>query len=255
MWFASGIASGSPNPPASSAGVKPPGQLEQRQRVAACLADDPVAHPLVERSADRRVEQRAGVAVTQATDEQLRKPGHLALLAGLAHREDQGNRFRQQTPRDERERLRRRPILPLRIIDHADERPLVGHEGQQPEDREADQEAVGRPLCAQAERHAERVALWTGETLAAVEERCAQLMQTGERKLHLGLDARGSRDAASRRALHQVVQQHGLADTRLATHHEHATPTGPHTRHQGVQRLALVVPTEQRRPEIGPRHT
>ena len=47
--LARGVASGSPNPPASSAGRQPARQLEQRERVAARLGDDAVAHPLVQR--------------------------------------------------------------------------------------------------------------------------------------------------------------------------------------------------------------
>ena len=42
-------APGSPKPPASSAGVRPARQLEEGQRVAARLGDDPVAHARVQR--------------------------------------------------------------------------------------------------------------------------------------------------------------------------------------------------------------
>ena len=66
IWLASGRASGSPNPPASSAGVSPAGQLEQGQRVPARLGDDPVPHPLVESPRNHRVQQRASVAVARA---------------------------------------------------------------------------------------------------------------------------------------------------------------------------------------------
>ena len=44
--------------PPARAGVKPARQLEQRERVAPCLGDDPVAHSLVERRLDRRRQQR-----------------------------------------------------------------------------------------------------------------------------------------------------------------------------------------------------
>jgi hypothetical protein len=43
-----------PAPPVSG-----PWQLDQRERVAVCLGDDPVAHALVQRAPDQRGQQRA----------------------------------------------------------------------------------------------------------------------------------------------------------------------------------------------------
>ena len=50
---------------------QPSRQLEQRQRVAPRLGDDPVADPLVQHEPHRRAQQRAGVAVAQAAHLQL----------------------------------------------------------------------------------------------------------------------------------------------------------------------------------------
>jgi hypothetical protein len=44
-------------------------QLEQGQRVAICLRDDPVTHPLVERPDARRVEELARVSVGECAQE------------------------------------------------------------------------------------------------------------------------------------------------------------------------------------------
>ena len=49
------------------------GQLQQGERVAAGLGDDPVAHPLVEPPGTRRVQQRASIAVAQPADRPLRQ--------------------------------------------------------------------------------------------------------------------------------------------------------------------------------------
>ena len=118
------------------------------------------------------------------------------LVAGLAHREDERDPFRQQPAGDERERLRGDPVQPLRVIDEAQQRLLLRDVGQQAEHRQPDQETVRRLACAQTERRRQRIALRTGKSLEAIEERRAQLMQAGERELHLGLDARRARDPA-----------------------------------------------------------
>ena len=60
-----GRGSGSPKPPASSAGRQPAGQLQQRERVAARLGDDPVPHSLVQPPGDRRRQQRARIVVAE----------------------------------------------------------------------------------------------------------------------------------------------------------------------------------------------
>jgi hypothetical protein len=50
-------------------------------------------------------------------------------------------------------------------------------------------------------------------------------MQPRERELHLGLDARRSRDARPRRLLADVLEQRRLADPRLAAQDQHLTLT------------------------------
>ena len=79
---------------------QPPRQLEQRQRVAACLGDDPVADPLIQLEPHRRAQQRAGIAIAHALHLQLGQV--LKLLARLARGEHDRDRLRQQATRDER---------------------------------------------------------------------------------------------------------------------------------------------------------
>ena len=61
--------------PAASSGCQPQRQLEQRERIAARLGDDPVAHFLVQRHPDGRGQQRPRIILTQTVDHQLREPG------------------------------------------------------------------------------------------------------------------------------------------------------------------------------------
>ena len=157
----SGSVAGSPKPPASSRRRQPARQLQQRQRVAARLGDDPVAHALVQRpAAPPTPSSVARVAVRQAFEPQLRQPGQRVELAGLAHGEHQRDRLRQQAPRHEGEHLHRRlgPATARRRSGRA-AAAVLGRVGQQAQDREPDEEAIGRERRRQPERRPERVAL------------------------------------------------------------------------------------------------
>jgi hypothetical protein len=106
----------------------------------------------------------------------------------------------------------------------------------------------------QPEGDAQRILLRAGQPPEPVEHRRAQLVQSGERELHLRLDARRPRDAAPRGAPGGVLQQRRLADPRLAAQDQHPALTGPDALHQTVQRLALAPPAEQSAPSIAIRH-
>ena len=161
----SGSSRGRPKPPASSAGDSVARQLEQRERVAARLGEDPRPHALVQRRADDRREQLARVRVRQSLESQVRQPRQLVELERLAHREHEHDRLGLQAPGHEREHLRRRPIEPLGVVDQAQQRPFLGSLRQQAERREADQEAIGLGARAQPERGPERVALRRAATV------------------------------------------------------------------------------------------
>ena len=195
---------GEPEPARELRRRQPARQLDQRERVAARLAEDPGPHPLVERPRDRRVQQQPGVVGGQPLDHELRQPFEHVLVAGLAQREHQSHPLGQQPARHERERLRGHPVEPLRVVDDAHERLLLGGVGQQAQDRQPDQEAIRRRSGAQAERRAQRVALRARQMPETVEHRRAQRMQAGERELHLRLDARRPGDPASLRGRRQV---------------------------------------------------
>ena len=56
---------------------QPVRQLDQRQRVPACLGDDPVANPSVQRARDHRLEHGPRVVVGQTGNGQLREAAEL----------------------------------------------------------------------------------------------------------------------------------------------------------------------------------
>ncbi len=81
----------------------------------------------------------------------------------------------------------------------------------------------------------------------AVQHGRAQLMQPGERQLHLRLNSGGPFHPAAGRLPGQVIQQRGLADSRLAAYHEYAALARPDRRYQLVKQGALVAPAPQLR--------
>ena len=135
-------------------------------------------------------------ALNSARASPLTQPAHLELrqvpelLAGHACREHEPHGLRQQPAGDERERQRRGLVQPLRVVDDAQQGTFLGRLGQQAEHGEADQEPIRRRPRGQAEDRPQRVTLWAGQPLETIEQRYAQLVQAGERQLHLGLDSR-----------------------------------------------------------------
>jgi hypothetical protein len=235
-------------------GHQPAGELEQRQRVAPGLGDDPVPHPLVEPTGDRRLEQRMRIAVTQPADQQLGHAREAVLLTGLTEGEHHGDGFGQEATGGEGEDLSGGAIEPLGIVDQTDERPLAGDLRQQTQQGQADEEPVRHVPLADAQRRGESVALGSWQALQAGQHRCAQLVQPGERQLHLGLDARRPGDPAPRRSPVEVAQQRGLADARLAPHDERLAVAVPDVRHEPVQQLAFLLPPPESGAGVTIRH-
>jgi hypothetical protein len=66
-------------------------------------------------------------------------------------------------------------------------------------------------------------------------------MQAGECQLHLGLDPRYPGDPASFRDARQMLQQGGLADSRLAAKDKHATLTPAHVCDEPIQHVPLAA--------------
>ena len=72
------------------------------------------------------------------------QPGQLGLLVGLAHGEDQADRFGGEPASHEFQHLRGGLVEPLRIVYDADQGLIFGHVGQQGQYRQAQQKAVWR---------------------------------------------------------------------------------------------------------------
>lgn len=202
-------------------GGEPARQLQKRQRVPAGLDHDPVQHGSVKRAGQRRLQQGSSVAVDEAVEQELRQA--VEPVGRGAGREHECHRVRQQATGDEGQHLGRPAVQPLRVVDEQQQRLLLSGFGEQPENPEADDEAVRSSAGAQAERDLERRTLRIGQPLEVRRQRRAHLMQAGERELHLGLHTGCAQRVHAIGPRPQVLQQRGLPHSRLAPHHERGT--------------------------------
>ena len=116
-----------PKPPASSACVSPRGSSRMANGFPARLRDDPVTDPLVHRHMDRRPQQRARIVLRPGLP--LRAAGSPASslsTAGVRVAKTIATDSAEQAAGHEGQRLGRRAIEPLRVVDHTDQRLLPG---------------------------------------------------------------------------------------------------------------------------------
>ena len=222
-------------------------QLEQRERVAAGDVDQLVAHD----RGQGAVEQGPRLGVAQPGEPQLGQPVRLERArVALARSDQHGDRVGLQPPGDEHERLGRRAVEPVGVVDHAQQRLVVGHGREQAQHGDRDEEAVLDALGGQPEGAAQGRGLDVGELVGEVEDRPQQLVQAGERQLGLGLDAGAGEHAHPVRARQRALQQRGLADPRVAAQHEHAAARVPGRVEQAVDRRALALSAQEHAPTL-----
>ena len=220
-----------------------PGQLQQRQRIAPRLAQELVGHALVQPPGDRRGQKGARIGILQSLDHQLRHAREL--VARFPRDEQHHHRLGEQPPRHEHQRLRRGPVQPLRIVDHAQQRPILRNLGEQAQGRQADQQPIRHRAGTQPERGGEGIALRTGDPIEPVEHRPAQLVQGAEGQLPLGLHSHRAKQGHVRRRSDHVLQERGLADPRLAPHEQRATASGSRVLEQPIDDRGFVSPIAQ----------
>ena len=144
-------------------------QLQQRERIAVRLDDDPVEHPLIDASRQDGLQQDPCITPSQGTDVDLGEAGKR--VASLAGREHERDLLGEQPAREERQRASRRIVQPLRVVDHAEQRARFGHLRQQTEDGKPDEERIGRRADGTSERDGERVALGIGQAIGQLDDR------------------------------------------------------------------------------------
>ena len=89
------------------------------------------------------------------------------------------------------------------------------------------------------------------KSVELVKHRRAQLMQSGKRQLHLGLDARDLREPKTGRLPRRVAHQGRLSDAGLTSNDEYRALAASHIPEEPVQRFALTGPAPKRLPARG----
>lgn len=220
-----------------------PGQLEQGQRIAAGLRRDPVHDFLVQRHVQSGVQQGTSVARAEPGQHYLRQPAQTTTGSG----EHEAEGLRTDAVRHKCQRLSRTRIEPLGIVDHTDQRLAGCRLGQQAQYGQAQLEAVGRRSRPQPECRSQGVVLRSGQVLQCGQERRTDLVQHSEGQLRLRLHTGGPHHAEADRGRSHVVEQRGLADTRLAENHKSATSTGLDGILPAVEQRTFSTPTQENR--------
>ncbi len=136
------------------------------------------------------------------------------------------------------------------------QRPLLGGVGQQVERSETEQVAIRSRSLGQPERQPQRLLLRGREVIYPLEHPPPyELLQPRQRQLHLRLDATRPRDPASRRALHEVVQQYGLPHTCLSANDQHRASPRPDLFDDSVERNPFCSAAPQAWRALGAGHS
>ena len=214
--------------PGELAGGQSGAELDQRQRVAAGLGDEPVLNALVHRTLGHRRQQLAGRGRGQPLDRQLVQAVEGQPPSGRLPDGEEG------------QHLGRLLVQPLCVVHDAHQGDRGRGVGQQRQDRQADQHPSGRGGRAQAEDGLQRLALGGGQRLQLVETPGDQLLHSGVGEFHLGLDAGDPFESQPFRDAGRVLEQGGLADSHTAAQHQRPATTGPHIGERLVDERALA---------------
>ena len=198
-----------------------------------------VAHALVQGRADDRREQLPRGGIRQSADPQLGQPGQLLKPAWLALCEQKDDGLGGQATGHERQHLAEDRSSHWTSSTRQTQRMLLRRVREQAEHGEPDEESIGLRARAQAERGRQRVALWRRQPLPTVQQSHAQLMQAGERELHLPLRPNRAQDPAALGAVRGVIQQGRFSYSRLAAQHQHAAPPRVRFCQQLIERRTL----------------
>ena len=84
-----------------------------------------------------------------------------------------------ESPRDEEKDLSRRGVEPVKVVDDAQHRLLLGRVREEGQHRQRDAVLIGLASFAESERPAQRSRLLARETFEGTEQRSRELMERG----------------------------------------------------------------------------
>ena len=180
-------------------------QLEERERVAMALRDDLVADRGVHRPVDVAERHRARIAFAEPGDRRSGSPARTCSLTPV--------RATQTTAiRSAKRRRATKPRVCTEASSSHCESSMTQISGccsaasaHSVRNASATRKRSGGGPAVKPNNRFQRRPLRTGQTLKVMEHRSAQLVKAAQRELHLGFDTRGTRDAAARPSLQEIV--------------------------------------------------
>ncbi|MCP9969447.1 hypothetical protein LUX57_33225 [Actinomadura madurae] len=233
-----GIASREPRRP----------ELNDRQGIAAGLREDPGPHRFDEVRCVV-VEQPGGVGCGEAGQIDDLDARDLERHECLAHREQHRDRVGHEAAGREQQRLHGTLVEPLQVVDHAQQRGVLGQIGEQRQGAGGDQEPVGLVPLGQAEGATQCRGLGDGEGVQPIQVRKQELVQAAVRQLGVGLDpcrADHVHAASGFGDRHSVVEKDRFPDSGCAPQPQRAAASVARICQQALNAGLLDVPSHQR---------
>ena len=229
--------------------------LQQRERIAGGGLHQPLGDGGCEPVGLRRGQQLTRLLVGQRLDRQQLQPRDLERghRRAVAHGPDHRDAFGAEPAAGEQERLQRRLVEPLRVVDRNQDRLLLGRHREQAEQAGRDREPVVRRRRPERERPPQRARLHLRDVVEAVEQGCDQLGQAGERDVGLGLDPPRPQHPQPRRLADRPAHQRGLADAGLAVHQQRPALAGTGLLQQAVDPCPFAFASYEHRRSLSPR--
>ncbi len=202
------------------------------------------ARGLVDRHRPRLEDRRRGCVVERRdVDDRLHDAYEVAQAAG-PRREDDRDAVRAEPPEDEAQRIARRVVEPLEVIDQHEQRLPLGRGGQESEQPGRHGERLD--ACQVCREHRlEGVRLRAGKLRQAVLQRPHQGEQPGVREVALGLRAEGAQGREADGRLRGGLEQGALADPRLAHERERASASDARILERGDDELELLLTADE----------
>ena len=158
-----------------------------------------------------------------------------------------------QAPRNERNRLGRRLVQQVRVVDDHQDRSLLRHRGEKVEHAGVDGVAIHHPMRrSKSERGLERRRPRGGQACELAKQRLAQLHEGREALLHSWISATRADNPEPAGSRNGVVEQRGLSSSRLTAEHDHRAASLARHGQRAFDPSALALASEQRARRLAP---
>ena len=223
------------------------GKLDQRQRIARRVGEQPLAHPRRQRPISP-IEQLNGGGRIEAGEGQFVEAGGVeATPVAVSRREQNCHPVGTESPCGEDERPRRGHIEPLRVVDEAENRPSLGRRREQRQHARRGEEAIRSAGRREAEGGRQRGPLGAGKAREQIDDRAHEAVQPRVVEVGFSFDAGDRQHEHLASAIGRVPHQRGLAHPGLGADHQRPALAERGTVEEPVDHRPLSLPTDEPR--------